>query len=132
VVNLTQKQSNNEILLVEDDLDIRESLIYFLESEGFSIVSKSNGKEALEYLTSGNAVPALMLLDLMMPVMSGYELLAALTAMPRNDVKAMPTVLLSASNDIQSVAEAYGTRYIKKPIHLEQLLEVLTPYRQSP
>ena len=119
----------NKILLVEDDIDIRESLIYFLESEGFNVVAKANGKEAFEFLKDERPLPALVLLDLMMPVMSGYELLAALAANTANAFKDLPIILLSASNDIQVVANTYGLRFIKKPIHLDLLLELLDPLR---
>lgn len=123
------RPTSRTVLLIEDDIDIRESLVFFLESERFELVAKSNGKEALEYLLQCPALPGAILLDLMMPVMSGYELLAALAEAPRSDLKSLPIILLSASNDIQSVAQTYGTRFIKKPIHLDSLLEVLAPFR---
>src|SRR5579863_8670231 len=64
------------VLIVEDDDGAREALSDCLEMEGFSVVSARNGKEALDYLHSSPA-PKIILLDLYMPVMTGWEFRAA-------------------------------------------------------
>jgi CheY-like chemotaxis protein len=69
--------SRHTILVVEDDPDIAESLCDVLRSEGYDVVTASNGKEGLDRLEEMGR-PCLILLDLMMPVMSGGEFLAVL------------------------------------------------------
>jgi CheY-like chemotaxis protein len=63
------------VLIVEDDESIRKMLVAFLSDEGMSVSAASNGKEALEQLRQG-LNPKVILLDLLMPVMDGYEFLA--------------------------------------------------------
>src|SRR5438046_2792257 len=63
-----------KILVVEDDPYIRESIQELLELESYTVACAANGKEALDYLEKiGNGLPQLILLDLMMPVMDGFE-----------------------------------------------------------
>src|SRR5690606_16492213 len=69
------------MLVVEADVDVRETLEDILESEGYTVTTAANGQEALERL-SGAALPCVVLLDLMMPVMNGREFLAALRRDP--------------------------------------------------
>jgi len=66
----------NTILVVEDDPGTRAGLVAFLESEGFAVHAAGNGREALDLLDGGAAAPRLILLDLMMPVMDGWQFLA--------------------------------------------------------
>src|SRR5690349_4088262 len=61
------------VLVVEDDADIRESVCQILEDEGFPTVGACNGKEALATLRTMEPLPRLILLDLMMPIMNGWE-----------------------------------------------------------
>ena len=61
----------SEILVVDDDTDIRDSLVELLEFEGYSVVGAANGKEALDQLR--RRLPAVVLLDLMMPVIDGFS-----------------------------------------------------------
>src|SRR6185437_6059247 len=61
------------VLVVDDDPDIRETLRFVLEDAGYPVYSAENGEEALAVLASVNPLPGLILLDLMMPVMSGDE-----------------------------------------------------------
>ena len=68
------------VLVVDDDPDIRETLRFVLEDAGYPVYSAENGSEALAILSSGKELPGLILLDLMMPVMSGDEMLRALKA----------------------------------------------------
>ena len=66
------------ILLVEDDADSREALAVMLRDAGFTVVECDNGREALARLVGDNALPAAIVLDLAMPIMSGQELLRVL------------------------------------------------------
>ena len=60
------------ILIVEDDADVRDTMVQVLESEGFSVRATRDGREALDALRAGLR-PRLILLDLMMPVMNGWQ-----------------------------------------------------------
>ncbi|GAC1346050.1 MAG: hypothetical protein NVSMB23_23070 [Myxococcales bacterium] len=111
------------ILVVEDDRDLRDSLCDLLRDEGFTAVGAADGQDALTWL-EGNPPPRLVLLDLMMPVMSGAELR---DRMLRSEVlRGIPVVILSAL-DVRGqqggVADAHA--YLKKPIDAAELLEAI-------
>ena len=68
------------VLLVEDDLDVRDTLQDLLESEGFDVIPAANGKQAIDFLTLNDPAGAdLVILDLMMPMVSGWEVLEVMT-----------------------------------------------------
>ena len=121
------------ILVVEDDPDIAESLCDVLRSEGYEVVTASNGKEGLDRLGEMGR-PCLILLDLMMPVMSGSEFLAALR---RNDAHAAtPVVIVSAWAKEGAQVRALSQGFVDKPISIDALLEAThkfcTPGEASP
>jgi CheY-like chemotaxis protein len=113
-VSADSNSSAASILLVDDDEDIRESLAYVLQAEGYRVELASNGQEALERLHSGPA-PSVVVLDLMMPVMSGWQLLEELSAL-RSTV---PVLVVSAAVPPrpEGVAGCLG-----KPFDLDTLL----------
>ncbi len=83
------------ILLVEDDPDVRDSLQDILEDEGFDVVPASNGKQAIDFLTLNDPPGAdLVILDLLMPMVSGWEVLQRMSAEPR--LAGVPVIVLSA------------------------------------
>src|SRR5438128_9832210 len=102
------------ILVVEDEPDIRAAVVEFLAAEGFQVWQAGNGQEALETLPR-MPQPTLILADLMMPVMDGRALIAALRADDR--FATLPIVILSAA----SGPGALGQRFLKKPIDLDDL-----------
>src|SRR4051812_23576179 len=84
------------VLVVEDDRDIREALSDLLEMEGFKVYTAGNGKEALSVLKEISS-PCVVLLDLFMPVMSGFEFL---TAQSHDHIIAtIPVIIVSAVAD---------------------------------
>jgi CheY-like chemotaxis protein len=109
------------ILVVEDDQDIREAIRDLLESEGYSVLLACNGKEALEVLKGINHT-CLILLDLMMAVMSGWEFLEA----RRHDfaLAPIPVIVVSAVAD-ERVKQAGASGFIKKPVDLDLLLALV-------
>jgi CheY-like chemotaxis protein len=111
------------ILIIEDDLAIREALRDVLEMEGYKIYSAANGKEGLEYLPKMIG-PCLILLDLMMPVMNGWEVAAAL----RDDtiLATIPVVVVTAYP--AKAKEVQARSIIRKPIDLEVLLNIVSKY----
>lgn len=115
------------LLVVEDDDDIRTSMAELLSAEGYSVLEARNGKEALDVLRHAEPLPRLILLDLMMPVMSGAEFCAAQHRDPR--LKDIPVILVSASSQIQqSAAEMGVTGVLRKPMSLNALLAVAEQY----
>lgn len=117
--------SDRYILLIEDDLDISEAIQSVLEAEGFRIKCKFNGKEAIEYLHETDNTPSLIILDLMMPIMNGYEF--RLEQLKDKKISNIPTLLLSASGKYQEqeIDKLNFTESLKKPIDLEFLIEVV-------
>jgi CheY-like chemotaxis protein len=113
------------ILLAEDNDDIRQTLAEVLEFEGYAVKTVSNGKEALEALNE-NRSPMLVLLDLMMPVMSGWEFLDA--QKKSEEFHHHPVVVLSAVPATQSLQDSSTLETagaLRKPIDLNRLLETV-------
>jgi hypothetical protein len=85
-----------EILIVEDDRDTRELLQRTLEREGWKVYTASDGVDAIDYLERGNAIPDLILLDLMMPRLDGFGVLETIR---KNPLWAqIPVVILTAKD----------------------------------
>jgi len=114
-------RSSAAVLVVEDEHDIRETLREILEMEGYRVRCASNGKEALDALAEMPR-PRLILLDLMMPVMSGYELLQALHA--NDDLSTIPVTVVSAVGD-RLAPGATRAAVLRKPVDLETLLHAV-------
>ncbi len=106
-----------EILLVEDEPSSSEALSFWLRLNGFRVILAGNGEEALKRLEE--RVPALVLTDVMMPMMDGLALLRQIRS--RDDLAQVPVVLMSAAHTIleQDLPVAAALR---KPLDLHQLL----------
>ena len=117
------------ILLVEDDFDVREALAEALRDEGYVVECAGDGEQALEYLHRA-ARPGLILLDLMMPRMSGSEFRMIQKADPRfSDV---PVVLLTADARMEEKALALETQgAIRKPLDLDELLSTIQRFSKK-
>ena len=115
--------SARPVLLVEDDLDCRAMLTTFLRFRGFDVVTATNGREA--YDLAGQHHPCVIVLDLMMPVMSGEEFRDAQLA--NADICCIPVVVLSAHPEAARIAgrmQAAGC--LLKPVDLDVLTQTLT------
>ncbi|WP_438027678.1 response regulator [Sorangium sp. So ce233] len=116
-------EKTGRILVVEDDLDIRSILSQLLVFEGYDVEEAADGAEALALLRRDQP-PALILLDLMMPVMDGWQLRAELQRDPA--LASIPVVIVSA--DVRAEQEASRLRVeglLKKPLQIEPLLELV-------
>lgn len=116
-----------DVLIVEDDFDIREVLADVLEEEGYVVAEAANGYEALEVLRRPDARPRLILLDLMMPVMSGWQFVAEQRQDP--ELSSIPVVIVSADGNLQQKATSLGAQgYLRKPIEIDLLLDSVRQY----
>ena len=112
------------IMVVEDDADIAEAVATTLEDDGYAVIVATNGQEALDKLRDGALRPRLILLDLMMPVMDGWQFRAAQTADP--GLAQIPVILLSAHVDVRAAAnQIAAVGWLKKPVDLGELLTAI-------
>lgn len=122
-------KSNKPILVVDDDPDIRDSIASALEIEGYPVLMAENGKAALELLlsiTDKNSLPRCIMLDLMMPVMTGEEFLHTV-ATKYTDLKEIPVVVASANGSLlQSSLPA--KEVLRKPIDITDLYRIAEQY----
>jgi CheY-like chemotaxis protein len=114
------------ILIVEDDADMRESLGEILQLEGYRVFGAANGKEALNHLSQADA-PCLILLDLMMPVMSGWEFREQQRQDPR--LAQIPVaVLTGVRNSAEQILDLGAVGYFQKPVDLSALLATVAEH----
>ena len=112
------------VFVVEDDHDTRDMLGRFLELEGFRVEVAANGQQALERLSAG-IQPCVILLDLMMPVMDGWQFRRQQVLDAH--LAEIPVIVVSAAGkDRMAGIDAHG--YLAKPVDLEQLLEQVSHY----
>jgi CheY-like chemotaxis protein len=112
------------VFIIEDDLDTREMLGRFLELEGYRVESAENGKLALERLGSG-VHACVILLDLMMPVMDGWQFRREQV---RNAALAdIPVIVVSAAGR-DRIQKIDANAYLSKPVDLEELLGCVTQF----
>jgi CheY-like chemotaxis protein len=115
-----------QVIIIDDDNDIREAVHEVLSSEGYGVESFANGKVALEFLAK-NEAPRIILLDFMMPVMSGSEVLDSLKKDGR--LEKVPVYIMSAARERRGTEAADG--YVAKPIELEDLLTLVSQHCQG-
>lgn len=111
-----------KVLLVEDDEDIRDSLGGFLKHEGYEVCTAHNGAEGLKELHKDP--PGLVLLDLMMPVMDGWEFLEEKNH--DSEIARVPVLVISAVRGNPYIPGALG--FIKKPVDLNRLMDFVELY----
>ena len=112
------------ILLVEDDADIREALAEMLETEGYQVIGAANGRAALRRLTDGLR-PALIILDVMMPVMDGWDFRLQQSRDPA--LRDIPVAVMSASSlNAETVRQQFGAvAYLPKPLEPQATVELV-------
>jgi CheY-like chemotaxis protein len=112
---------NCPVLIVEDDADLREMMAQLLMLEGFAAAAVANGREALAYLRT-NAAPGVILLDLMMPVMDGWEFRREQKR--DSEMADVPVIVLSALDQARA-ADVAADAFLKKPLDFDRLLELV-------
>jgi CheY-like chemotaxis protein len=116
--------STHRVLVVEDDLEIRESLMEILEENGYQPVGASNGYEGLAKLRTFEEPPCLILLDLMMPVMDGR--MFRQEQLRRPEFASIPVVVLSAYRNVaEETKDMSVAAFLKKPMKLDDVLGVV-------
>jgi CheY-like chemotaxis protein len=112
------------VLVVDDDRAIRVTVQEILSDEGYAVRAVENGREALEVLRATEALPAIILLDLRMPVMDGWSFRQQQKADPR--LAAIPVLVLSADGAMATrLAELDVAGALAKPLRLEALLSAV-------
>ena len=109
------------ILLVEDEPDILETLEMVLKMEGYEVVTAPNGKIGLERLKE--QMPDLIVSDIMMPVLTGLEMLREIRSNPK--YKEIPVLLMSAGGLTVKKEDYQWTEFLSKPFCLDHFLEVV-------
>ncbi|MGZ6142498.1 MAG: response regulator [Myxococcales bacterium] len=112
--------SKGRVLLVDDDEDLRLSVAAVLVAEGYEIVEARNGLHALQQLMR-KPLPDVILLDMTMPVMTGFEFLDLQKEDPR--IRAIPVVAVTIHARVGDLQGVFAV--VRKPFELEQLLGVL-------
>jgi CheY-like chemotaxis protein len=117
-------QQRAHILVVEDDLDIRESMTEILEDRGYEVSTAADGVQALQRLAEGARKPDLILLDLMMPNMNGLEFREE--QLKSAEHAAIPVAIISADGNIKEKAQRVRVDgFLRKPLKIEPLMDMV-------
>jgi CheY-like chemotaxis protein len=114
----------NWALVIEDDVDVREVLGDTLTDEGYQVVTAENGAEGLAQLR-GMRDPCLVLLDLLMPIMNGWEFRSRQFADPR--LRDVPVIVMTATTNIPE-AKIQANAFLQKPVDLDVLLRTVSQH----
>jgi len=112
------------ILVVDDDPDIRDSLREVLEDEGYEVACVGSGQEALHHLKTTTPQPCVILLDLMMPVMDGWQFRREQKLHP--EIAEIPLVVITATGKRPVLIDA--AELVMKPLDLTQLFAAIERY----
>jgi CheY-like chemotaxis protein len=124
---MNQRRDPHTILVVDDDAGIRDTLGDLLADEGYAVLTAAHGLDALTKLRqNGQQKPCVILLDLMMPVMTGAEFYTEQQRDP--ELASIPVVIISAGAGLPTKAAAFGGAYLAKPLRLETVLETVERY----
>ena len=110
------------VLLVDDNDDVRDGLTQLIRAEGYAVETARNGREALRVLATVH--PCIILLDLHMPDMSGYDFRQAQLA--DGVLRDIPVVVYSAAHDVREQSQRMtATAYAEKPIEIARLMQLI-------
>jgi CheY-like chemotaxis protein len=120
--------TSSSVLVIEDDPEMRGLLVLMLQEEGYHLFTASDGREGLEVLRT--AKPDLILLDMKMPVMDGYEFARQYRDAYRDRA---PIVVMTAAEDPRKRAEEIGAAgWLGKPVELEELFSTVKQFSAHP
>lgn len=123
-----------KILIVEDDMDIRELIAEILSEEGYIIATAENGKMGLDYLVAckSDERPDCIILDLMMPVMTGIQVLENLHRDYPNDLAKIPVIIATAKGSPKDNLTNLPSNVtkIRKPMDVNELIDTVARHSQ--
>ncbi|MBC7429585.1 MAG: response regulator [Bacteriovorax sp.] len=129
-------KEQKKILIVEDDMDIRELIAEILAEEGYIIATAENGKIGLDYLIAckPDERPDCIILDLMMPVMTGIQVLENLQRDYAGDLAKIPVIIATAKGspkeDLSNMPS--NVTKIRKPMDVNELIDTVARHSQRP
>jgi len=118
-VPILQRSAAREVLVVDDDFGTGEALTHLLQDRSYSVISAADGREALNYLRDASA-PGIIILDLMMPVMDGWEFLEHQSREPA--LRDIPVIVVTATPPRHPLR---AKAVLQKPIQFESLLKIM-------
>jgi two-component system chemotaxis response regulator CheY len=127
---VTPKVIKDTVLVVDDEMDIRETIQEALELYDIPVAIASNGQDALDVLSKRSDI-GLILLDLMMPTMDGKEFMERQGASP--EIKEIPVVIVSANREVElNSLHLRAQGFLKKPIDLGELIDAVKINQRPP
>lgn len=130
MVSSEKQDGRPTILVAEDDTGLRDIVVEILEASGYDVVPADDGRQAIEYLASADEVPAAVLLDLMMPICSGWECLRAMKADDR--LAYIPVVVMSELEMSELERAPSGADlFLRKPFHVDELLDTIDHFAHT-
>lgn len=126
-----------KVLIAEDESEVREIMQKWVSAEGYSVIAAQDGQEAWDKIR--NEDPDIILLDLVMPKMQGFDVLKNLRENPPSN-KWQPVIIISALGQIEDIKKGFALEadhYMTKPCHMDMVLrairtmESLIPHRKS-
>lgn len=119
--------AHKSILVIDDEVDFVDAVRMRLEAHGYKVIGAHNGHDGVE--RARKDLPEIILLDLVMPKVNGFEALSLLKSDPRTSP--IPVIIITAQSDIEYAFDAGklgAADYIIKPVSMEGLLELVTKY----
>jgi CheY-like chemotaxis protein len=117
------RSAERVVLVVDDDMDVREALTDLLSDRGFQVMSAANGREALDLLRGLKDAPSVILLDLMMPIMDGYGFLQEHGK--DSSLAAIPVAIITAGHGVDRDRIGAAAPIVPKPINVPRLFTIL-------
>ena len=118
------------ILVVDDEPDIRRILLIMLEHQGYRVHEAINGRRAVEYIRE-NPDTDLILMDIMMPAMDGYQAARAIRGSGKKDAETIPIIAMTANafaEDKRKTMEAGMDAHLSKPLNVQELMDTIRKF----
>ncbi len=119
------------VLVVEDDKDIRRNVVQLLELEGYAVEAAGNGLEALTALQGAQVLPSVIILDLMMPVMDGFQFREEQNKQPQ--LAKIPVIIMTADGRTdEKRMRAGAVAALRKPADVDAILNLVSKFCAKP
>jgi CheY-like chemotaxis protein len=128
---MSARANARRVLVVEDDADIRDALVEILQDEGYDVAAAGDGRQALDLLANQTPLADIILLDLMMPVMNGFQFREEQLKKP--ELARLPVLIVTADANAMAKAEALqAAGFIKKPLEIQTLIDTIERILSQP